>query len=449
MYCHFLRLFFFIFFSICSFRIYAQKISIDLPENNGMSSERLSKINTIFSEYVANGELPGAVVLAARNGKIVFHQAFGMNDIENQIPMKTDNIFRIASQTKAIVSVGIMILQEEGKILLSDTLSKFIPEFEDSKVALKLFPNQKIVNTNNYRIVKAKREIRIRDLLTHTSGIGYGYGPGKKKWKKAGIQGWYFAHRDEPVLETVKRMAKLPMEAHPGEKYVYGYSTDVLGAVIEVVSGQPLNIFLKEKIFDPLNMDDTHFYLPNSKESRLSVVYSECNNTLIRAPKGGPPRFKWKNKEDCTGVYQTQGQYAKGPRKSFSGGAGLLSTSLDYAVFLQMMLNNGTYNGKRILSRKSVELMIANHLDGDYYKGVTFPWDWGVGFGLGFSVTTEMGDRGVLGSLDEYGWGGAYHSNYWVDPNENLVVVYFTQVDPISLDDHQKLRALIYQSIND
>ena len=433
----------------CSVAALAQELSLDLPENNGMSSDRLSNINTVFSDYVAKGKLPGVVVLAARNGKIVYHQAIGMNDMEQKIPMQTTNIFRIASQTKAIVSVGIMMLQEEGKILLSDTLSKYIPEFEHTKVALPLSKQRKKGNMDANRIVKAKRQIRIRDLLTHTSGIGYGYGPAKKKWKRAGIQGWYFAHRNEPILETVKRMAKLPMEAHPGERYVYGYSTDILGAVIEVVSGQPLDVFLKERILDPLGMADTHFYLPESKASRLSVVYSQCGNKLLRAAEVGTPQFEWDDKEKCTGNNQTQGHYLNGPRVSFSGGAGLLSTSKDYAIFLQMMLNNGVYNGTRILSRKSVELMTANHLDGDHYKDVKFPWDWGVGFGLGFSVTTNAGDRGVLGSLNEYGWGGAYHSSYWVDPKESLIVVYFTQVAPISLDDHQKLRNLIYQAIVD
>ena len=429
-------------FTIGTMLVFGQPLAADLPENNGMSTERLGTINTVFTDYVTNGKLPGVVVLAARNGKVVYHQAIGMRDMENKTPMSTETIFRIASQTKAIVSVGIMMLQEEGKLLLSDPLSKYIPEFKETTVAIK-------EEDGGYTIEKAKREIKIRDLLTHTAGIDYGYGVAAEKWKNAEMQGWYFAHRTEPVLETVKKMANLPMEAHPGERYVYGYNTDILGALIEVVSGQPLDEFLKTKILNPLGMVDTHFYLPKSKASRLSVVYSQCNDRLLRAPKEGAPEFMWKDNETCVGNYQTQGQYLEGPRTSLSGGAGLLSTSMDYAIFLQMMLNNGTYNGTRILSRKSVELMTANHLDGDHYKDVKFPWDWGVGFGLGFSVTTDAGDRGVLGSLGEYGWGGAYHSSYWVDPAENLVVVYFTQVNPITLDDHQKLRSLIYQAIVD
>ena len=429
-------------FTIGTMLVFGQPLAADLPENNGMSSERLETINTVFTDYVTTGKLPGVVVLAARNGKVVYHQAIGMRDMENKKPMSTETIFRIASQTKAIVSVGIMMLQEEGKLLLSDPLSKYISEFKETTVAIK-------EEDGGYKVEKAKREIKIRDLLTHTSGIGYGYGVAAEKWKNAEIQGWYFAHRTEPVLETVKKMANLPMEAHPGERYVYGYNTDILGALIEVVSGQSLDEFLKTKILNPLGMVDTYFYIPKSKASRLSIVYSQCNDRLLRAPKDGAPEFMWKDNETCVGNHQTQGQYLEGPRTSLSGGAGLLSTSMDYAIFLQMMLNNGTYNGTRILSRKSVELMTANHLDGDHYKDVKFPWDWGVGFGLGFSVTTDAGDRGVLGSLGEYGWGGAYHSSYWVDPTENLVVVYFTQVNPITLDDHQKLRSLIYQAIVD
>lgn len=442
MYFNCLRFYTVLCLTLCFNSSFGQVLKVDIPENNGMSSERLSNINAVFSDYVTDGKLPGAVVLAARNGKIVYHQAIGMSDMEQKTPMQTDNIFRIASQTKAIVSVGIMMLQEDGKLLISDPLSNYIPEFKESSVAVKSADG-------SYNVEKAKREIKLRDLLTHTAGIDYGYGVASEEWEKAEMQGWYFAHRNEPILETIKRMAKLPMEAHPGEKYVYGYSTDILGAVIEVVSGKPLDAFLKERILDPLGMVDTHFYLPESKSSRLSVVYSQCDNKLLRAAEDGAPQFEWDDKEKCTGNNQTQGHYLNGPRVSFSGGAGLLSTSIDYAIFLQMMLNNGVYDGTRILSRKSVELMTDDHLDGDHYKGVKFPWDWGVGFGLGFSVTTDADDRGVLGSEGEYGWGGAYHSSYWVDPNENLIVVYFTQVAPINLDDHQKLRNLIYQSIVD
>ena len=407
---------------------YGQQLRSDLPENNGMSSERLSNIDNVFTNYIDSQKLPGSVILVARNGKIVYHKSFGMSDMENKVPMTNDKIFRIASQTKALVSVGIMMLQEDGKLLLSDSLGTYIPEFKNTKVAVSK-------RKKGYRVVKAKRPIRIRDLLTHTAGVGYGFGPAASQWKKADLQGWYFAHKNESILKSVQEMAKLPMDAHPGEAFVYGYSTDILGAVIEVISGKSLDVFLKERIFDPLGMVDTHFYLPAEKTSRLSVVYNQENNKLVRA--------------DDDGEEESQGHYVVGPRKSFSGGAGLLSTSDNYARFLQMLLNGGIYNDNRILSRKSVELMIADQMNGDHYQGVRFPWDWGTGFGLGFSITNHLGDRGVLGGVGEFGWGGAYHSNYFVNPEEKLLVVYFTQVVPISLDDHQKLKALVYQAIVD
>jgi CubicO group peptidase (beta-lactamase class C family) len=317
-----------------------------------------------------------------------------------------------------------MILQEMGKLLITDPAGKYIPAFNETTVAV---PKE----DGGYEIVKANRPITIRDLLTHTAGIGYGDGIASDLWEKAKIQGWYFADQDEPIQATVTRMSDLPFEAQPGERFVYGYNTDILGAIIEVVSGEPLNIFLKHYIVDPLGMIDTHFYLPENKRERLTVVYSSTEDGLKRAADPG-------------GMVG-QGAYVDGPRISFSGGAGYLSTALDYAKFLQMMLNNGEFNGKRIISHKTVELMTVSHLG-----EVPFPWIKGTGFGLGFSVVEDLGLRGVLGSEGEYGWGGAYHSTYWVDPEEELVVVYFTQLIPANgLDDHDKLRALVYQALTD
>jgi len=338
--------------------------------------------------------------------------------------MGTDAMFRIASQTKAIVSTAVMMLQERGQLLISDPISKYIPEFKNSTVAVK---NE----DDSYDVVPANREITIRDLLTHTAGIGYGYGAAVDKWEEAELQGWYFAHRDEAVLETIKRIAVLPHDAQPGSKFVYGYNTDILGALVNVVSGQSLAEFLSEHILDPLGMNDTYFYLPKNKAKRLATVYNMVDQKLVRAPKEG--------------TMQSQGHYIKGPRKNYSGGAGLVSTAMDYAKFLQMMLNGGTYNNHRILSRKSIELMTVDHLG-----GIEYSWQNGMGFGLGYSISKDLGLRGELGSVGEFGWGGAYHSSYWVDPKEELVVVYFTQVIPIqNVDDHQKLRALVYQAIID
>ncbi|MDQ8199638.1 serine hydrolase [Pelagicoccus enzymogenes] len=401
----------------------AERLAPAKPERLGMSSERLERLDTAFEQMVADGELPGAVVLVARHGKRAHLGVYGEQDMASELAMSENSIFRIASQTKAIVSVATLMLQEEGKLLIGDPVSDYLPEFANTLVAE---TNEAGEQVN----VPAKRQITIRDLLTHTSGIGYGR-KSDPLWQEAGIDGWYFADRDEPIRETVRRLASLPFNSHPGEKYVYGYNTDILGAVIEVASGMPLDALLKQKILDPLEMHDTHFYLPRNKAQRLSTVYSYSpDNGLQRSPDEG--------------TMNAQGHYLNGPRVSFSGGAGLLSTANDYAIFLQMLLNGGEYEGARILSPKSVELMTVNHLA----EGVEFPWAKGVGFGLGFRVMEDVGRFGAPASVGEFSWGGAYHSTYWVDPEEELVVVYFTQVRPATgLDDHDKLRALVYQAI--
>jgi CubicO group peptidase (beta-lactamase class C family) len=381
-----------------------------------------------MESYVLENQLSGGVTLVLRHGKIAYFDAFGYRDTESKDNMEIDDIFRIASQTKAMISVGIMILQEKGQLLISDPVGKYIPKYNSTTVAVK--------TEDGYKVVPANRQITIRDLLTHTAGVGWGFGPGGDQWKKADIIGWYFAHRKTSIQSTVNQISSLPMDAQPGERFVYGLSTDILGALIEVVSGQPLDKFLQKEIFNPLEMTDTHFYLPVNKHHRLSTVYSSTENGIALSPNPG--------KRIGAGMIG-QGHYINGPRKSFSGGAGLLSTAEDYATFLQMMLNGGTFNKQRILSRKSVELMTVDHLG-----SIESPWTNGVGFGLGFSIVKDLGKRGTLGSEGEFGWGGAYHSTYWVDPKEDLVVVYFTQLIPANnIDDQQKLRSLIYQAIID
>lgn len=400
----------------------AQGLPTARPEDVGLSSERLEQLSRTLQQYVDDGRLAGGVALVARHGKVAYLEPFGARDREARAPMRDDAIFRIASHTKALVSVAIMMLQEQGALAISDPVGKYLPEFQKTKVAVGR-PG------GGYDVVDAKRAITLRDLLTHTSGIGYGDGPAKELWEEAKMTGWYFADRDEPVGATVARMAALPFDAQPGERWVYGYSTDILGVVIERVSGVSLETFLRTRIFEPLKMRDTHFYLPPAKKDRLAAVYSATESGLERAP--------------APGGMVGQGAYVDGPRKSFSGGAGLLSTAADYARFLQMLLNGGALDGVRILSRKSVERMTVNHVGGRYARG-------GAGFGLGFSVVTRAPAADQVGSVGEFGWGGAYHSTYWVDPREELVVVYLTQLIPAGdIDDHAAVRAQVYQTITD
>lgn len=403
-------------------RVLAQDLTVAKPEDLGFSSKRLERIDEAFNGFVKDNKMAGSVILVSRKGKVAYHKAFGYRDLEAKSAMTKDVIFRIASQTKAIVSTGIMILQEEGKLLIQDPLSKYLPEFTNTFVA-------EPKGDGGYNVVLAKRPITLRDLLTHTAGIGYGGGLASDQWKAAGIQGWYFADRDEPIGETIKRIAALPMDAQPGSKWVYGYSTDILGVVIEKASGQPLDQFLKERIFAPLAMNDTYFYLPKDKATRLAKVYSPVEGQPLAAAP-------------IAGTMDSQGAYVEGPRKSFSGGAGLVSTAKDYYLFLQMFANDGELNGKRVLSRHTVALMTSNHLSGEALESHK------EGFGLGFSVLNDVGVRGTPGSVGEFGWGGAYGSTYWVDPAEDLVVVYFTQLRPSSIvKDQLTLRALVYQAL--
>jgi CubicO group peptidase (beta-lactamase class C family) len=392
------------------------------PEALGLSAERLERLGAALEDYAEREQVAGSVTLVLRHGKVAYFDAVGHRDAASKAPMREDTIFRIASQTKAIVSTAAMILQEEGKLLISDPVGKYIPEFAETTVAVEKDAG------DGYEIVPADRAVTIRDLLTHTSGFDYGDGLAKDRWEAAGITGYYFSDRDEPIGETVARMSALPAVAQPGEEWVYGYSTDILGAVLEKASGQPLDELLADRLFEPLGMQDTYFYLPEGKRDRLATLYALKGGKIARAQEDG---------------WNGQGAFIDGPRKSFSGGAGLLSTATDYARFLQMILNEGELDGVRVLSPKTVALMSVNHLDEAEFAP-------GEGFGLGFSVLEDLGLRGRPGSVGELGWGGAYHTSYWIDPAEELVVVYMTQLLPAGdLDDHGKLRALVYQAIVD
>jgi CubicO group peptidase (beta-lactamase class C family) len=397
------------------------------PAQLGLSPERLDRLTQVMQGYVDDGLLPGLVILVAKDGQVAYGRAFGHQDIASQTPMQMDTIFRIASQTKAITSAGVLLLQEEGRLLVDDPVGKYMPEWMDTTVAVE-------IEGGGYYEVPAERPITIRDLLTHTSGIPYGSwlnGLTDDAWDEAGIPGWYFASDEEPIREVVRRMADLPMIAQPGTEYLYGSNTDILGALIEVVSGQPLDQFFQERFFDPIGMTDTHFFLPAAKADRLATVYDVTEEGLRPSPDAGE---MWH-----------QGDYVvgDGPNVTFSGGAGLVSTAHDYAAFLEMLRQGGVApGGERILSPMTVTLMTTDHL-GD------IAFNPGAGFSYGFQVALDPGPLGYPVNAGEFSWGGAYHSTYWVDPEEELVVTYFTQLgeDTMGLDDHGKLRALIYQAI--
>jgi len=313
-----------------------------------------------------------------------------------------------------------MILQEEGKLLLDDPISRYIPEYANARVAV---PSED-KKTKGYSTVPAKRRITIRDLLTHTAGISYGDGLAKDEYFAAGIQGWYLADKKEPIGEIVKKLAALPFDAQPGERWIYGYNTDILGYLVERVSGMTLAEFFDKEITGPLGMTDTHFFLPKEKLNRFTSVYGVDG-------KGG-----LKLMEDSRDNF-----YVKGPRTCYAGGAGLLSTAEDYARFLLMLEGDGKLGSTRILSPNSVELMTVDHVGDLYNPG---------GFGLGFWVTERLGRDGQPGSVDSFGWGGAYHTTYWVDPAEKLVAVLMTQLMPAGNSDlHERFRAMVYQAIVD
>jgi CubicO group peptidase (beta-lactamase class C family) len=395
--------------------------------NVGMSEERLARIDLMLNKAIQQNEIPGAVALVARKGKIVYYKAFGMADNASNRTFKRDDIFRIASQTKAITATAIMMLWEEGKFKLDDPISKYIPEFENAQVLDSL-----IEKDSSYTTIPADKQITIHHLLTHTSGIGYGMIDGddrfRKIYQKAGIIDG-FAIQPVTIGENIKKLAKLPLHHHPGKQFTYGENIDVLGYLVEIVSGMPLDKFFRERIFDPLGMDDTWFYLPKSKNARLVPVQTKTNDQWTRYAKN---------------QYYDPDYPVKGARKFFSGGAGLSSTAKDYATFLQLYLNNGELNGIRLLSRTTVQFMMANHIgnlwgeSGGYY---------GLAFGVIDQKGEDMGGRGSKGTFD---WGGYFNTQYFADPKEQTIGILMKQTQDIPSDETGwKFRQLVGQAVDD
>jgi CubicO group peptidase (beta-lactamase class C family) len=398
------------------------------PESQGFSSERLGRIDSLFQKLVDQRLIAGATALVARKGKIVYFRSTGYNDLENKVPLEKDAIFRIASQTKAITSVAVMMLFEEGRISLSDPISMHLPEFR----------NQMLItgfNTkdSSFTPQAAKREVTIHDLLTHTSGYCY---PGSGGDAVNAVYAKLRIVNGVPeavstLKEEMRKIALAPLAHEPGEKFSYGLSTDILGYLVETVSGQSLANFFRTRIFDPLGMADTYFRLPEEKHSRLMLLYE--NGT-----KGD-------------GVQKSTGQYIDYPLRKgiyYSGGGGLSSTAMDYATFLQMLLNEGEYNGTRLLSRKTIEMMRINQI-GILGSGSLFIPNSADKFGLGFEVISQPGKAQILISEGAFGWGGAFGSLYWIDPGEDLIVQFVIQKAGECNDIRSKFITAVYQAIEE
>ncbi|MEL6193872.1 MAG: serine hydrolase domain-containing protein [Bacteroidota bacterium] len=404
---------------------HSPSLSYDKPENVGMSQSRLDRIDAMCEKAIAEGEVPAIVALVARKGKIIYHKAFGEANVETGEKIDKEAIFRIASQTKAITSTAVMMLWEQGLFRLDDPVSKYIPEFKDPQVLTGF-----TYADTSYRTRAADKEITIRHLLTHTSGIGYGFIDGDERMKmiyrKAGIVE-AFEVREYTIAENVKKLATLPLHHDPGEKYTYSMGLDVLGYFIEIMSGMTFEEFLEERLFTPLGMSDTFFYLPKEKEKKLVIVQK-------------PEEGSWTK---YTGNGYDADFPIRGARAFFSGGAGLSSSAKDYANFLQMYLNGGELNGTRILSRTTVKTIMANQI-GDIWQGDRH-------LGLAFGVLNEKAvNTGGQGSPGTFDWGGYFNTQYFADPEEQLIGVLMKQTRGQWKDQSGwKFRLLANQAIDD
>jgi CubicO group peptidase (beta-lactamase class C family) len=398
------------------------------PEDAGFSSERLKKLDAAMEDWLAKGWAPGFTALVIRNGKIAYYKSVGYDNMQLKTQLKSEAIYRIASQTKAITSVAIMMLFDEGKLLLDDPVSKYIPAFK-KQVVLDKFNEA----DTTYTTVPAKKEVTIRELLTHTSGIGYaqiGSRESNAIYAKARLTSGVGVDNDT-LLSAMNRLAALPLMHQPGERWTYGLNTDLLGALVEVISGMSLDDYFRTKIFQPLGMNDTYFQVPAQKAQRLVKLYKEeAGNKYVESME-----MVLNNKVD--------GNYPLKPQNYFSGGAGLSSSIMDYGIFLQMLLNGGVYDGKRLLGSNTVRMMTTNQIRSIAFGGRDR-------FGLGFQLVTDSSAGQSPANAGTFSWGGAFATSYWVDPQEKMVLLFYRQLWGTTHGDVVgKFRALVYQALLD
>ncbi len=412
-------------FTVISHGVVAEDVpAIVSPESVGLSSSRLQNLDTLMESHIAEKKIGGANVLIARKGKIAYFKSFGLAD-DNK-PMQRDTMFRVMSMTKPLTSVAIMLLYEQGKLLLSDPVSKYIPEFK----------NQKVLEMNadgkGYKLVPVKREVTVRDLLTHSSGLlylfsnNYYHEPERKAvvdlYKQAGITDG-FCRPDETIGDMVKRLARLPLFKQPGEVWEYSLSNDVLGYLVEVVSGQKFDDFVMQRIFVPLKMKDSYFFVPPEKQGRIAAVWkSDWHGSLLRVDdKPLIDADLWLCPQDA---YATSGKY-------LTGGANVISTVYDYYRFAQMLLNQGELDGTRLLSRKTIELMTATNHIGNF--DATFLHDHAWKFGLGFAIQQDRGHDVDSGDAGVFEWAGIYSTRFSIDPKEQKITIFMSQTTPFGL----------------
>ena len=391
---------------IFSYLSFAGELPITSPENVGMSSEKLARAKSSVQALIDKEKIAGASIIVARKGKIVLSETFGMMDKKANKPMQPDTIFRIYSMSKPITSVAAMMLYEQGKIKLDDPISKYIPEFKGLKVY-----------SESGKHDDQARQMSVRDLLRHTTGLTYGY------FGNTAVDKMYMSNgvlkRKSSLQDMINKLSGIPLLYQPGTKWHYGVSTDVLGYLVQKISGQPLDDFFRQKIFEPLDMKDTAFYVPNEKVNRFAACYGPKQNGELRIVDD-----------------PAKSQYLAEPLLC-SGGGGLVSTARDYLRFSQMLLNKGQLDGKRLLRCETVEMMTSNQLPDSVKRGED------EGFGLGFSVRLRDG-RFPQG---EYGWGGAASTHFWISPKDELIVIALSQYMPFSSQLQNAVKSIIYESI--